>query len=92
MEEGFIPDVLGALHAAKPSEWYEGELTKSLWFGVKTLGKSESWSMILRVRSLQHRAAQKRENRFTMRSKIALAFTIAGCLFAAEKYKCLLAG
>lgn len=29
---------------------------------------------------------QKRENRFIMRCKIALAFSIAGCLFAADKY------
>src|ERR1700722_2073170 len=33
-----------------------------------------------------HRAAQKRENRFTMRRKIALAFLTAGCLAAADKY------
>jgi hypothetical protein len=39
MEEGFIPDGLGALNAAKPCEWYEGELKKSFWFGVKTIGK-----------------------------------------------------
>ena len=39
MEEGFIPDGIGALRAAKPSEWYEGEAKRSVWFGVQTLGK-----------------------------------------------------
>jgi hypothetical protein len=39
MEEGFIPDRIGALRAAQPTEWYKDALQRSVWFGVKTLGK-----------------------------------------------------
>jgi hypothetical protein len=39
MEEGFIPDGIGALRAAKMAEWYEGIAECSIWTGVKTVGK-----------------------------------------------------
>ena len=39
MEEGFIPDGIGALRAAKPSEWYRGLLQRSIWTGVAQVGK-----------------------------------------------------
>ena len=38
MEEGFIPDGIGGLRAAKPSEWYKGPLELSFWIGVKQTG------------------------------------------------------
>ena len=40
MEEGFIPDGIGSLRAAKPSEWYQGELKRSVWTGVQQIGKT----------------------------------------------------
>jgi len=40
MEEGFIPDGIGALRAAKITEWYEGMAEGSIWTGVKTSSKT----------------------------------------------------
>jgi hypothetical protein len=40
MEEGFIPDGIGSLRAAKPSEWYPGEWERSIWTGVKQIGRN----------------------------------------------------
>jgi hypothetical protein len=39
MEGGFIPDGIGPLRAAKPSEWYKDAMERSIWLGVKTTGK-----------------------------------------------------
>jgi hypothetical protein len=36
MEEGFIPE----LRAGKPSEWFEGSVERSFWFGIKTVDKT----------------------------------------------------
>lgn len=38
MEEGFIPDGIGALRASKITEWYEGIAESSIWTGVKVTG------------------------------------------------------
>ena len=37
MEEGFLRDCTAG--GVAPSEWYEGPPEKSLWMGIKTLGK-----------------------------------------------------